>query len=226
MDTSEMRELLQGYLSELDWSGEVTKDTVIAHLAGRDDALRTMLDEYVAEGTYASPEAMLNVIPAQAWQDVQGDQWRGAEIQYVEDTPSHYQEGAVGQDDSGVYHQGGPAPQTPGFGQSTPEQGGTTGASGGDAGAGVGGLTGTVSDLGAGLGAGGSTPSAGSGAGAGGSGTVDVDVTVVGVDVTGDGIADAVIVDAVVTDAAGEAEAGSGTGLADESGASAGSGGR
>jgi hypothetical protein len=90
MDTSEMRELLRGYLSELDWSGGVTKDDVIAHLAGRDDALRTMVDEYVAEGSYDGPEAMLNVIPAQAWQDVQGDQWRGAEIQYVEDTPSHW----------------------------------------------------------------------------------------------------------------------------------------
>ena len=158
MDTSEMRELLQGYLSELDWSGEVTKENLLSHLAGRDDALRTMINEYVAEGSYRSPDEVLNVIPAQAWQDVQGDEWRGAEIQYVEDTPSNYQGGAVGQDDTDVYRQGGPAPQTPGFGQSAGAQGkATAGATGSDAGAGVGGLTGTVTDLGASMGAGGSS---------------------------------------------------------------------
>ncbi|MDF3016600.1 MAG: hypothetical protein K0R44_1825 [Thermomicrobiales bacterium] len=47
-----MRELLQGYFGELDWSGGATKDALVAHLAGRDEALRTMVNEYVAEGTY------------------------------------------------------------------------------------------------------------------------------------------------------------------------------
>ena len=123
MDTSEMRELLQGYLSELNWSGGVAKDDVVAALAGRDDALRTMVNEYVAEGSYRSADEILNVIPAQAWQDAQGDEWRGAETQYAGDTPSHFQEGRVGQDDADVYRSGGPAPQTPGFGQSVGEQG-------------------------------------------------------------------------------------------------------
>ena len=95
MDTSEMRELLQGYVGELDWSGGVTKDAVLAHLAGRDEALRTMVNLYVAEGTYESPDEFMTVIPTQAWQDVQGDAWRGAEIQYVEDVPSHFQDAPV-----------------------------------------------------------------------------------------------------------------------------------
>jgi hypothetical protein len=113
-----MQELLQGYLSELDWSSGTTKDDLIGHLAGRDEALRTMVNQYVAEGDYQNLDEILNVIPAQAWQDVQGDAWRGAERQYTGDVPSHFQEGPVGQDDSDVYRAGGPPPATPGFGQS------------------------------------------------------------------------------------------------------------
>ena len=113
-----MQELLTGYLGELDWTDGVTKDRLLAHLAGRDDTLRTMLNEYVAEGTYQDMDTVLSVIPAQAWQDSQGDQWQGAAMQYVADVPSHFQEGPVGQDRSDVYRSGGPAPATPGFGQS------------------------------------------------------------------------------------------------------------
>ena len=113
-----MQELFQGYLSELDWSGGASKDQLIGHLAGRDQALRTMVNEYVSEGDYGSVDEVLNLIPAQAWQDVQGDAWRGAEIQYAGDVPSHFQEGPVGQDNSDVYRAGGPSQATPGFGQS------------------------------------------------------------------------------------------------------------
>ena len=123
MDTSEMRELLEGYLNELNWAGGVTKDTVMAHLAGRDETLRTMVNQYVSEGTYQGPSDIMTLIPAQAWQDAQGDEWRGAESQYAEDVPSHFQEGRVGQDDGSVDdsagHAGGSSPQTPGFGPST-----------------------------------------------------------------------------------------------------------
>ena len=122
-----MRELLQGYLGELDWSGGATKDDVMGHFAGRDDALRTMVNEYVPEGTYRDLDELLNVIPVQAWQDVQGDTWRGSESQYVEDVPSHFQDGPVGHDNSDVYRAGDPAPQTPGFGRSAGASGGTTG---------------------------------------------------------------------------------------------------
>lgn len=45
MDASEMRELLQGYLDELDWSGGVSKAAMVAKLDGRDDALRTLVGE-------------------------------------------------------------------------------------------------------------------------------------------------------------------------------------
>ena len=102
VDTSEMRELMQGYFGELDWSGGATKDALVAHLAGRDEALRTMVNEYVAEGTYQNLDDVMNVLPEQAWQSVQGDTWRGPESQYVEDVPSHFAEGPVGQDEGNV----------------------------------------------------------------------------------------------------------------------------
>ena len=137
MDTSEMRELLRGYLSELDWTGGATKDDLMAHLAGRNDALRTMVNQYVAEGTYQNLDQVMSLIPAQAWQDVQGDAWRGAESQYAEDVPSHFEEGRVGQDDSDVYRAGGSPPPTPGFGQSAGATGGAAGASGATTGAGA-----------------------------------------------------------------------------------------
>jgi hypothetical protein len=129
MDASEMRELLRGYLSELDWSGGTTKDHLIAHLAGRDEALRTMLNQYVAEGTYAGLDEVLSVIPAQAWQDVQGDAWRGAESQYAEDVSSGFAKSPVGQDTGGIHHAGGPPPATPGFGHSVVGNGGQIGNS-------------------------------------------------------------------------------------------------
>ncbi len=122
MDASEMRELLQGYLSELDWSGGATKDDLLRQMAGRDDALRTMVNEYVAEGTYGGAEDVLNVIPAQAWQDAQGDRWSGPTTLDPEEVDSGFQESPVGQDSSDVSRGGSPTP-TPGFGQSTPEQG-------------------------------------------------------------------------------------------------------
>lgn len=107
MDASEMRELLQGYLSEVDWNGGATKDDLIAHLAGRDEALRTMLNQYVAEGTYADVDAVLTVIPAQAWQDVQGDAWRGAASLDPAHAPSGFAASAVGRNASDVHHAGG-----------------------------------------------------------------------------------------------------------------------
>jgi hypothetical protein len=97
MDASEMRELLHGYLSEMDWAGDTTKNDILEHLAGRDEALRTMVNEYLALGSYQGPDAVLDLIPAQAWEDVQGDEWRGVESQYVEDVESNYQEGRLGQ---------------------------------------------------------------------------------------------------------------------------------
>ena len=116
MDTSELRELLHGYLTELDWDGVVTKDDIMAHLAGRDETLRTMLNEYVAEGTYARLDDVLNVIPSQAWQNAQGLEWRGPEALFPDDVPSNFGAGAAVGDTSDVYLAGGLAPRTPGFG--------------------------------------------------------------------------------------------------------------
>jgi hypothetical protein len=92
-----MRELLHGYLSELDWSDGVTKDALLLHLAGRDDALRTMINQYVVDGVYQTRGEILNVIPAQAWQDAQGDEWRGAPSPYADDAPNTFQQSPVGQ---------------------------------------------------------------------------------------------------------------------------------
>jgi hypothetical protein len=117
MDTSELRELLHGYLAELDWGGGVTKDDIMAHLAGRDDTLRTMLNEYMAEGMYATLDDVLNIIPSQAWQNAQGLEWRGPDTLLPEDVPSNFGTGAAVGDTSDVYHAGGSIPRTPGFGE-------------------------------------------------------------------------------------------------------------
>jgi hypothetical protein len=211
MDASEMRELLQGYLEELDWSGGVSKAALVAKLDGRDDALRTLVGEYVPEQTYRSPAEVMNLIPTQAWEDVQGDAYRGADTFDVPATPSHFQEGAVGQDASDVHHQEEASPQTPGVGQSVGAQGGAPGAAASgetasDGGAAEGGTAGTPGAV-AGASDGGTAGSATPAAATVGEQTADVDVMVVGVDVTGDGVPDAVIVDAVVID---EPETGSG----------------
>jgi len=102
VDTSEMREMFQGYLRELRWSPGVTKHDLVAHLAGRDEALQAMVDLYVAEGTYYSAHDVINVIPVQAWQDVQGDEWRGPERDEVVAATSHIREGPAGQDNHGT----------------------------------------------------------------------------------------------------------------------------
>ena len=96
MDTGEMQELLRGYLGEMDMTAGLSKAAVLEHLAGRDEALRTMVNEYVPEGTYQGVEVIMELIPEQAWQDVQGDTWQGAETQYVEDTDTNFQEAADG----------------------------------------------------------------------------------------------------------------------------------
>jgi hypothetical protein len=118
MDTSEMRELLHGYLDEMDWGSGVSKDNILAHLAGRDETLRTAVNQFVPEGTYPDASSIFSIIPEQAWQDSQGDVWRGAEGQLDEDIPTNFGAGPVGQDTGDVYHKGGASPQTPGFGHS------------------------------------------------------------------------------------------------------------
>ncbi|HYO30212.1 MAG TPA: hypothetical protein VER37_06475 [Thermomicrobiales bacterium] len=220
MDASEMQELLQGYLSELDWAGGgVTKDDILRQLSGRDDTLRTMVNEYVAEGTYPDIAAVMSVLPAQAWQDAQGDAWRGAGGLLAEDIVTHYQESPAGQDAPGAYRSGDQAPPTPGFGTTQPEGGANGGASVTGA-AGSGNAAGSPAAPMASSQAAGAPMAAGQAAGegtagggamgiAGGGGasdatgaeaSVSVDVVVVGVDVDGDGTPDVVVADAIVYD--------------------------
>lgn len=164
MDTSEMKELLTGYLGELDWSNGATKDDMMAHLAGRDEDLRTMINEYVAEGTYKDLDAVLYVLPVQGWQDTQGDKWRGPTSLDPEDVPSNFQDGPAGEDERD-------APRT---GGATVGAAGRVGESGGNAGEvdpGVSGSAETVGGVPQGSGA-------GFGNAVGGGGTGDVATTV------------------------------------------------
>jgi hypothetical protein len=97
MDAGDMREKLRGYLNELDWSHGATKDDIMENVTERDNDLREMVDEYIAEGTYPSVDEVLFLIPDQAWQSSQGDQWRGPEIQYVEDVETTFDESPISQ---------------------------------------------------------------------------------------------------------------------------------
>lgn len=146
MDTSDLQQRLRDYLSDLNWSGGVSKDDIMERLVERgDDALRTMVNEYIAEGTYPSLDEVMTLIPAQAWQDAQGDRWQGVESQYVEDVETHFRDGQLGRDEldpgtrprttgtggssgasgSGSSGQGGKGPQESagGTGQTTPHGG-------------------------------------------------------------------------------------------------------
>lgn len=76
MDARDMRELLDGYLRDAGWSKGVTHAELVG-MVQDDDALSNVIGQYVAIGVYHGPDEVLNVIPAQAWQDAQGDRWGG-----------------------------------------------------------------------------------------------------------------------------------------------------
>ena len=86
MDATEMREALVGLMTGLDWSQGVDKSALLREVAG-DEALTRIIDDYVAEGQYADAEQVLTVIPVQAWQDAQGDVWRGASTLHAIEGP-------------------------------------------------------------------------------------------------------------------------------------------
>lgn len=96
MDARDMQQKLKELLEELDWSGGATKNDVLEHLAGRDAPLRRMVNEFVSDGSYPTVDRLMTVIPAEAWQAIQGDSWRGSESQFVEDVESNYAEGKAG----------------------------------------------------------------------------------------------------------------------------------
>ncbi|HEU5434378.1 MAG TPA: hypothetical protein VFU81_22080 [Thermomicrobiales bacterium] len=119
MDSGEMHELLHSYLRQLTWTAGVTKDDLLERLAEQDDVWRTMVDHYLADGTYYAAYEVMDLIPEEAWQSAQGDVWRGGEMPNLGGVPSNFMAGRVGSDESDVSHAGGPAPATPGSGEST-----------------------------------------------------------------------------------------------------------
>jgi len=118
MDSGDMRELLVSYLKEVNWSGGASKDDILGLLASRDQDLLTMVNQYITEGAYNGPGDVLNLIPEQAWQASQGDDWRGATTEDPEAFDSNFEQSPVGKmEQSDVYHEGGPRPKTSGFGE-------------------------------------------------------------------------------------------------------------
>ncbi len=96
MDATDMRELMAERLREVDWGTGVGKVDLLERVA-YDESLRNVIGQYVPEGIYLNVAAVLDVIPEQAWQDAQGDLWRGgASAAMVPDT-SQFLEGRVGQ---------------------------------------------------------------------------------------------------------------------------------
>ena len=78
MSEQDQRAAMAAWLRTIGWERGVTKADLLARLVD-EDGPRQVVDLYLPEGTYFSPEDVLNVLPAQAWQDAQGMIWRGGE---------------------------------------------------------------------------------------------------------------------------------------------------
>ncbi len=96
MDAKDMRELMAERLREVDWGTGVGRVDLLERVA-YDESLRNVIGQYVPEGVYLNATAVLDVIPAQAWQDAQGDLWRGGTSAAVAPDRSQFLEGPVGQ---------------------------------------------------------------------------------------------------------------------------------
>jgi len=95
MDEGDMRARFEQLLSGLDWTKGVSKQEMLDTLGG-DAALYTLVEEYVADEPWPSLARVLDVIPEQAWQDSQGDVWRGgAESEEAGTRSSHFKDSAA-----------------------------------------------------------------------------------------------------------------------------------
>lgn len=98
MDSGVMRSRLVGLLQDASWADGVTKQDIVG-MVQSDDALHTLIEEYLPEERFTAFDDVLTRIPVQAWQDAQGDEWRGAESEGSGASASHFGEGAVSRDE-------------------------------------------------------------------------------------------------------------------------------
>ncbi len=78
MSEQDQQAAMTAWLRTIGWDRGVTKAELLDRLRD-EDGPRQVINLYLPEGTYFSPEDVLNVLPAQAWQDAQGMTWRGGE---------------------------------------------------------------------------------------------------------------------------------------------------
>jgi hypothetical protein len=98
MDSGVMRSRLVSLLQDASWADGVSKQDIV-NMVQRDDALHTLIEEYLPEERFTALDDVLTRIPVQAWQDVQGDDWRGAESEEAGASASHFREGAAARDE-------------------------------------------------------------------------------------------------------------------------------
>lgn len=98
MDEGRMRSVFMDQLAGCDWASGVEKDGLLTALAGY-PALQQVVIQYLPdEERFSSVEAVMNLLPEQAWQDAQGGVWRGGEIGDIDGMHSNFGEGPVGRD--------------------------------------------------------------------------------------------------------------------------------
>ena len=98
MDGGVMRSRLEGLLQDASWQDGVSKQDIV-DMVQRDDALHTLIEQYLPDERFTDLESVLTRIPVQAWQDTQGDDWRGAESEEAGASASHFGEGGVARDE-------------------------------------------------------------------------------------------------------------------------------
>ena len=130
MDAGDLRGRLEERLSGLDWGPGVTKEALAERLAD-DEPLGTLVGLYVPEGTYFSAADVLTVIPTQAWQDAQGDDWRGGELPDAAATQSAFRDSPVAQPQAATGSGGGATEGSEAAPQDATQSGGLGAAVGG-----------------------------------------------------------------------------------------------